>query len=116
MPVSGPYILQVFNQVKPDPDYALRPSPLWPLQSALRAAFAAAANNSGVTSDQISRVSGARSEVESLFAQWRVIAAVKLRAAIRASISPPNLDLANDPVLNGFQTMILALPQWGDSV
>lgn len=114
MSLSGPYILQTVN---PDPDADLKQSPLWPLQQALRAGFKAATNSTAAVPAQTARVTAARTNVESLFASWRDYDSItKLRDAIRIIVVPPRLDLANDPLLSGFQTQLLALPQWSDTL
>lgn len=91
-------------------------SPLWPLQQAMRAIFSGAINSGAATSQQAQRVGGVYATVEHWFQQWQKIGATNLRAIIMANIMPPNLDLANDPVLSGFQTALLALTQWSDTL
>lgn len=115
MPLSGPYILQSVNQttVQADPDADLKLSPLWPLQQALRSGFVSATNSDQSTPQQTARVTAARADVESLFSTWRDYSSItKLRDAVKITITPPTLDLANDPLLSGFQSQLLALPAW----
>lgn len=91
-------------------------SPLWPLQSAMRGIFTGAVNSGAATNEQAARVGGVYNDVEHWFGQWQKIAPVRLRAIIRAIVTPPALDLANDPVLSGFQDALLSLSHWEDSL
>ena len=112
MPSSGtPYILVQTD----DPD-SVEKSPLWPLQQAMRGVFTQAVNNGLATPAQAARVWSTRSAVDDLFRQWKQIDPERVRAIIRAKISPPELELVNDPVLMGFQQALLDLPQWNDTL
>ena len=116
MPGSGPYIIQTVSGAGiVDPDADLKPSPLWPLQQALRAGFVAATNSAGVQAEQIARTWPVRTQIEDMFGQWRAVASLTtLRAAINSTIA--NLDLANDPTLSMFQAELLGLSNWNDTL
>ena len=100
-----------------DPDADVKQSPLWPLQSAIRQALINFGGTQGTTFQQIAVLQAPRNELEGLFAQWRSAPSLTgLRAVINYDLSPPYLNLVNDPVLVALQNQLLALPNWNDSL
>lgn len=118
MPTSGPYILQVVQQVAPTSDAGLMQSPLWPLQSAMRDKLQTATNSADLNGSQIARLTATSNDVENLFGQYTTYGSLsKLRDAIYAIVDPNNgLDLSDDPTLTQLQQDILNLPQWNDTL
>lgn len=102
--------------VAPD-DRDLAQSPLWPLQMQLRAFFQTAMEGGQATATQVARVTAVQTDTESLFAQWRNYSAISfLRSVIRDLVSPPQLDFSGSDLLSGFQTELLALSHWSDTL